>query len=262
MKRDPWEISEGEEPIAATAIHDGHELRPAVLELTGLADSDRLREEDPYTGVFAAVAGTRIVVRRSRFEFDLNRSRGRAIYLKPEDAWGLPVWKREPSAELVAASLGEYDAFYAAAHRLLSEMTRRFGRFVVLDLHSYNHQRGGPGAPFDDPEANPEVNVGTGSLDRARWGLLVDRFIGDLAAFDFRGRNLDVRENVKFRGGNFSRWIHENFADSACCLAVEFKKFFMDEWTGVIDPHEFEAIPQALTSSLSGLRESLQKIDR
>jgi len=67
---------------------------------------------------------------------------------------------------------------------------------------------------------------------------------------------------VKFRGGNFSRWIHENFADSACCLAVEFKKFFMDEWTGVIDPHEFEAIPQALTSSLSGLRESLQKIDR
>jgi N-formylglutamate deformylase len=141
-------------------------------------------------------------------------------------------------------------------------MKRRFGRFVVLDLHSYNHRRGGVDAPFDDPDENPEVNIGTGSLDRERWGPLADRFIGDLTAFDFCGRHLDVRENVKFKGGNFSRWIHENFADSACCLAVEFKKFFMDEWTGVVDPQEYEAIPKALASAIPGLRESLQKIDQ
>jgi N-formylglutamate deformylase len=261
VNSDRWEIREGQEPIAATAIHDGHDLRDEVLAITGLTESARLREEDPYTGGFTNVADTRIVARRSRFEFDLNRPRNRAIYLKPEDAWGLPVWKREPSAELVARSIANYDAFYAEAHRVFSEMERRFGRFVVLDLHSYNHRRGGPDAAFDDPQANPEVNIGTGSLDRARWGLLVDRFIGDLAGFDFRGRNLDVRENVKFRGGNLSRWIHENFPASACCLAVEFKKFFMDEWTGIVDRNEYEVIPQVLASALPGLRESLQKID-
>jgi len=262
MKADSWEIAEGPEPIAATAIHDGHALRKEVLELTGLAESARLREEDPFTGAWTSVAATRIVARKSRFEYDLNRPRDRAVYRSPEDAWGLSVWSRAPSDELVADSLGEYDAFYTEAHRIFSAMQRRFGRFVVLDLHSYNHRRAGADAPFDDPSANPEVNVGTGSLDRERWGPLVDCFMRDLTAFDFGGRQLDVRENVKFKGGHFSRWIHENFADSACCLAVEFKKFFMDEWTGVIDRREYEMIPKALGSAVAGLRESLQKVDR
>jgi len=262
MKSDQWEITEGQGPIAATAIHDGHELRAEVLERSGLTDLARLREEDPYTGALTGVVDTRIVVRTSRFEFDLNRCRDHAVYIEPEDAWGLSVWKEAPTAEIIERSLRGYDAFYAEAQRILSAMEKRFGRFVVLDLHSYNHQRGGPGAPFDDPEKNPEVNVGTGSLDRGRWGLLVDRFIGDLADFDFRGRHLDVRENVKFRGGKLSRWIHANFPDSACCLAIEFKKFFMDEWTGVVDRPEYEVIPDALASTLPGLRESLGKIDR
>jgi hypothetical protein len=156
-------------------------------------------------------------------------------------------------------SLEEYDAFYAAAHRVFSEMESRYGQFVVLDLHSYNHRRAGPDAAPEDPAANPEVNVGTGSLDRRRWGLLVDRFMGDLSAFDLLGRHLDVRENVRFRGGNFSRWTHANFPESACCLAVEFKKFFMDEWTGAFDAEEFEAVSRALSSTLPGLRESLRK---
>jgi hypothetical protein len=258
-----WETVEGDEPIAATAIHDGHALRPEVLAISGLSDSDRLREEDPYTGAWTSVvAGPRIIVRKSRFEYDLNRQRHHAVYRVPEDAWGLPLWKREIPESLVAQSLAEYDAFYADAQRIFSAMARRHDRFIVLDFHSYNHRRGGATAAFDDPVENPEVNVGTGSLDRERWGPVIDRFIGDLTAFDFLGRQLDVRENVKFWGGNFSRWIHANFADSACCLAIEFKKFFMDEWTGEIDPREYEAISRALAAVLPGLRESLQKVDR
>jgi N-formylglutamate deformylase len=191
---------------------------------------------------------------------DLNRPREAAVYRSPEDAWGPRVWSRAPSAGLVERSLREYDAFYAEAHRVFSAMQRRCGHFVVLDLHSYNHRRQGPGAPPDDPTANPEVNVGTGSLDRARWGPLVDRFIGDLTAFEFLGRHLDVRENVRFRGGRFSRWVHECFPGAACCLAVEFKKFFMDEWTGAVVAREFEAIPRALEAALPGLRDSLADV--
>jgi N-formylglutamate deformylase len=260
VKNKLWEIAEGQEPIAATAIHEGHGLRPEVRAIVALPDSARLREEDPGTGILATVASTQIVARRSRFEVDLNRPRDSAVYLSPDDAWGLQVWKRPPPAHLVAQSREQWDAFYAEAQRVFSEMESRYGHFVVLDLHSYNHRRAGKDAAPDDPALNPEVNIGTGSLDRKRWGLLVDRFTGDLSAFDFLGRHLDVRENVRFKGGHFSRWIHANFSESACCLAVEFKKFFMDEWTGRFDAEEFEAVSRALSATLPGLHESLHKM--
>lgn len=254
------EIAEGQGPIAATAIHNGHDLREEVEVAMALSGPERLREEDPHTGIWASVGATQLIAHRSRFEVDLNRPRDTAVYRSPEDAWGLRVWKQEPPDDLVERSLAEYDSFYAEAHRVFSEMEKRFGHFVVLDLHTYNHRRRGPGEPPDDAAANPEVNVGTGTLDRMKWGFLIDRFIGDMTAFGFLGRHLDVRENVKFRGGRFPRWIHETFPDSACCLAVEVKKFFMDEWTGKLAPEEFEAVPRALESTLPGLLESLEKV--
>jgi hypothetical protein len=140
-------------------------------------------------------------------------------------------------------------------------MQHRFGRFVVLDLHTYNHRREGPEGPSADPTANPEVNVGTGTLNRQRWAPVVDRFIADLRGFDFLGRHLDVRENVKFRGGQFSRWIHETFPEAACSLAIEFKKFFMDEWTGEPDRVQVEAIRRALQSTVPGMIGGLRKSD-
>lgn len=251
------QVAEGQEPIVATAIHDGHDLRPEVAERTALSDADRLREEDPYTGIWTSVVRTQLVARRSRFEVDLNRPREGAVYRVPADAWGLDLWQEELPADVVARSLEEYDAFYAEVDRICSELERRYGRFVVLDLHTYNHRRGGPDAAADDPEANPEVNVGTGSLDRRRWGGLVDRFMADLREHEFMGRHLDVRENVRFKGGYLSHWVHERFPESGCCLAIEFKKFFMDEWTGALSPEEYEAIPQALEATLPGLLESL-----
>ena len=262
MERKFLEVAEGQEPLAAMAIHNGHDLREEVAEAMALPDAERLREEDPHTGIWTTAVTTRLVAHRSRFEVDLNRPRDKAVYQSPEDAWGLQVWKREPPAALVERSLVEHDEFYTAVHRVFSAMEQRFGHFVVLDLHSYNHRRLGPGQPPDDAAMNPEINVGTGTLDRNRWAPLIDRFIGDLTAFEFLGRHLDVRENVRFRGGNLPRWIHENFPESACCLAVEVKKFFMDEWTGELDSEEFEAIPRALETTLPGLLESLEKVGR
>lgn len=253
MSEHPWEIVEGEGPLVAAAIHDGHSVRDEVAEQISLSEAERLREEDPFTGALTAVAETRIVVGRSRFEVDLNRPREKAVYRKPEDAWGLKVWQDEPSESLVDRSLDLYDSFYLEAHRIFTEKARIHGRFVVLDLHSYNHRREGPLAPPAPPEGNPEVNVGTGAMDRAKWSPLVEGFIRDLRAFDYMGRNLDVRENVKFRGGHFSRWIHESFPDSGCSLAIEFKKFFMDEWTGEIFETEHAEIFAALQATIPGM---------
>jgi N-formylglutamate deformylase len=248
-----WELHEDRSPLVATALHHGHDLRDEVAALIALDDHQRLLEEDPHTGGWTEVARTRFVVHRSRFEMDLNRSREHAVYRKPDDAWGLDVWRQPPPADLVERTLSAYDAFYAELHRVLAAAEAAFGRFVVYDVHTYNQHR------VDDPAKNPEVNVGTGSLDRRRWGRVVDRFIDDLRAHDFAGRHLDVRENIRFRGGHLARWVHGTFPDSGCALAIEVKKFFMDENTGELHPAVWRAVRDALAATVPGVLEELER---
>ncbi len=255
-----WSLQQGEGPVAAAAIHDGHELRPEVEREMSLSETDRLREEDPFTGQWTPICPTRIIGLHSRFEVDLNRPRDKAVYRTPEDAWGLKVWKGELPADVAERSLAGYDAFYRAMERLFSEMARQHGRFMVFDLHSYNHRRGGPDAAPDDPLANPQVNLGTGSMDRRFWAPLVDHFIADLRAFPFPGGGLDVRENVKFRGARFSGWVHETFPRTGCSIAIEFKKFYMNEWTGQPDPALLAAVGDALRSTVPGVTSELERM--
>lgn len=106
------------------------------------------------------------------------------MYLEPADAWGLKVWREQPSAQILARSLAQYDDFYAALRRLLVEVEEELGNFVLYDLHSYNFRRHEHG----DPAANSEVNVGTGSLPKDRWGHVAARFIADLRDHAFPGR--------------------------------------------------------------------------
>lgn len=254
-----WHQEIGGGPLVAVANHAGRELRHEVAQAMLLPDRDRLREEDPFTDQWTKIAPTRLVAFRSRFEVDLNRPRELAVYTTPEQSWGLQVWRSPLPSTVVESSLQQYDAYYENLRAVLREIERIHGRFVVLDLHSYNHRRGGPGAPPDDPTKNPQVNIGTGTMNRARWATLVDRFISDLSAYEFPNGRLDVRENVKFYGLNLPRFVHENFPESGCVLAVEFKKFFMDEWTGDLDRKLFEAIGDALASTVSGLMAELSK---
>jgi hypothetical protein len=93
--------------------------------------------------MWTTVADTQIVVKRSRFEFDLNRPREQAVYLSLEDAWGLSIWHTLPSEEIVVRSLAECDAFYATVQQVFTNLEQRFGRFVVFDLYTYNHCREG-----------------------------------------------------------------------------------------------------------------------
>jgi N-formylglutamate deformylase len=252
--RPPWTFVQGPSPVVAVALHDGHDLRPEIEPLMGVDDADRRREEDPFTGWLTGIAGNRVIAHRSRFEFDLNRPSDEAVALDPSHSWGLEIWDDEPSPSIVGRSRFLHAAFYSSLREMLDAVKARHGRFVVLDLHSYNHRRGGPDARPDDPEANPDVNVGTGSLDRARWGHLVDRFMSELAAHPL---GLDVRENVKFKGRYLAQWVHSEYADEGCCLALEFKKTFMDEWTGEADKDRLAALADALSATLPGIEEEL-----
>lgn len=238
---DGFSIMDRGSPVITAALHAGHELRSSLRPLCALDSAARLREEDPYTELIADVGTSMIVVRRSRFEVDLNRPREHAIYERPVDAWGLRIWS-EPLPETERAlSLAFYDDFYREAARLLDRTVSAHGGAVVFDVHSYNHRRGGPSADPGDPAGNPEVNLGTGTIDRRLWaGLLADtRACCSDAGFD-------VRENVRFRGGHFASWAHDRFEGSVAVLALEFKKTFMDEWTGEVDAPRLETLRSAL----------------
>ncbi|MFT2009658.1 N-formylglutamate amidohydrolase [Pontibacter sp. 13R65] len=250
----------GSSPLVAAAIHDGQAVRENISHLFALTAPERLREEDPCTAYWTSITDNKIIGLHSRFELDLNRPRDKAIYQKPEDAWGLQVWREELPAEIVQESLTRYDHFYESVKIMLSEIQEQHGSFVVYDLHTYNHRRDGADAPEADPAQNPDINIGTGNMDRQRWAPVVDAFIDSLSSYDYQGRKLDVRENVKFQGGHFMRWIHDEFPDSACVLSIEVKKFFMDEWTGKTDREQLEEIKQALEQTITPVMQALEQV--
>jgi N-formylglutamate amidohydrolase len=256
-----WNIEIGNSPIVGTAIHAGNRVRDSCRPLMCLTEADRLREEDPFTDLIIQDFPNRVVVHHSRFEVDLNRGRDEAVYVMPEQAWGLKVWSETPSPELVGESLAFHDSFYAALKRALTGIEGRFGRFVVVDVHSYNHRRKGADAKPMDPEQAPEINIGTFSMDRGRWSPVVDAFMEALRQQTLRGKPLDVRENVSFQGkGEQTRFIHQEFPQTGCAIAVEFKKIFMDEWTGAPDHAAIAELRRALSATVPVLEQALRDV--
>lgn len=256
-----WWGQEAACPVVAVAIHAGHALRDEVADLTAVPEARRFREEDPGTAEWAARFPTRLVAGPSRFEVDLNRPRDQAVYLRSDECWDLEPWSRPLPSEVAERSRLVHDAFYAVLAGILDRTQDRFGRFVVYDLHSYNHRRGGPEAPPADPAGHPDVNVGTGSLDRDRWGPLVDRFIADLGsvAVPYGDGHLDVRENVVFKGRHLAQWVHDRYPRTGCALAIEVKKFFMDEHTGQLDDELTQAVGGALAATMPGMLDELSR---
>ena len=244
-------------PVLVTSIHDGHYMRDELLELTALSTDERMREEDPYTGYLAEVSENRASSSVSRFEVDLNRLRSGAIYRKPEDAWGLNLWKGELTDELSDKSLEFYDEFYGKLKEHLQKMVQAYGKVVVLDLHTYNHRRNGPYAEAADPKANPEINIGDAHNSPA-FKELLGNYVTFLSQQEVNGKHPEVGQNVKFDGGGMSVWINENFPEEVCTISVEFKKTFMDEWTGVADVNHLNSLRDLVKNSIEYLEYELK----
>jgi N-formylglutamate deformylase len=246
--------------VVATSVHAGHDLRAEIAAAMVLDEDVRLREEDPHTDVIAAAVDSRVLTGRSRFEVDLNRPREEAVYREPADCWGLDVWADGTlSDDLTAGSLAVYDEFYARLGERLDAVAAR-GPFVLLDVHSYNHRRDGVDADPEPAEDNPVVNVGTGTLDSDRFGRLRDDFMETLSKQHVGGEPLDVRENVKFQGRAVSWFVHDRYPGVGCCLALEFKKTFMDEWTAEVDHDLLAETVRALGATVPVLEQALARL--
>ena len=230
-----------------------------------ISESDRMREEDPFTEQFVSDKENHIIQYTSRFEYDINRHRTKAIYEKPEDCWGLPIY---PNVSMTEAekemSLRKYDLFYATLDAIIDKQLRLFDRLLIWDIHSYNHRRQGAGAEFDPGELNPEIIIGTNNYQfiSAEWRPLVDKiqqlfiqqqFEGDFSNRATRESHLDVRQNVKFPGGFMSQYINHKYTGRVCCLAIEFKKIWMNEWTQEIDTECFDRLKKIFNVVCQGV---------
>jgi N-formylglutamate amidohydrolase len=239
--------------VIATAVHDGHELRPEMADLVAVDDQIRLREEDPHTGAVAGRFANSVVVHRSRFEVDLNRARDEAVYLTPDDAWGLDIWRRPLEHYEIDETVRLYDRFYVDLGRVLDRLVADIGGFVLYDIHAYNHVRSGPGEDPDAAAESPVVNLGTGSLPE-RWKTVADAFVESAREMTLDGAPLDVRENVRFKGRQVAAWVHDHYGEVGCALAIELKKVFMDEWSGVLHSDRLGQLGAALLHTAGPVR--------
>ena len=130
MDNQIWRVRRAPGPIIAVANHNGHDVRPEVAALSVLDATSRLREDDPFTGEWAEVVPTSLVAQRSRFEVDLNRPRETAVYLTPEDAWGLELWNN--NSKIVETRTGFYDIL-----RFNLSIPDRGMPYAICDLVQY-----------------------------------------------------------------------------------------------------------------------------
>jgi N-formylglutamate amidohydrolase len=244
------------EPIICTAIHAGHTIEPWLKKTLLLNEETCLREEDPYTDFFTIPCKNRIIADISRFQVDLNRNRDMAIYQKPDDAWGLNIREYPLTNAEMEKALIFYDSFYQKTREHVEKLIHKFGSIFVYDIHSYNHRRQGEEAEFDPQTDNPDMILGTNNMP-SKWFPLVDSIQAKLLSLDYYGSKLDVRQNVKFSGGHFSYWLHEQFPEHVCCIALEFKKIFMNEWTGLIDMHKQTRLREILWETYPVIRQFL-----
>ncbi len=225
---------------AGLAIHAGSRIREDLRGAFALSKAERRYEEDPATDRFLEGFPLQIIGRDSRYEYDINRERSRAIYRTPEDAWGSKVWERPLTPEERERSLAKYDEFHRLLDLTAGYLTGRNRTGIIFDLHSYNYQREESLPWYLDKK--PAVNLGTKPVNRALFGGLIDGFLDRLREIEIGGRPLPTAENDVFQGGWVSKRLSAEHYDRLLVLTVEFKKIFMDEKTGVIDEDVLEEL--------------------
>lgn len=151
-------------PVVLSVPHAGRDYPPALIEALGVPFEQLLPLEDRHVDRVALLARrseTMFVARRPRAWIDLNRGEherdaavdlgadpkalpGASLKLRgglglvPRRASGTTaLWRRRFSADEVDARIAEdYRPYHAALSTALQSAQRRFGRAVLLDIHS------------------------------------------------------------------------------------------------------------------------------
>jgi len=212
--------------FVCTAIHNGHRLRPALLDKCALSESQRLREEDPFTADFISNMPITVVANDSRYEYDLNRPTSTCVY---EEAWGQIVWSQPLSDVEKTRSLAKHGDFYTILGALYTKLETLHPQLYAYDVHSYNYQRPGMGDV-------PLFNIGTEQVNTQRWQKEIDQWAQGLDSFQLPGVSVRAAVNEVFQGRGYQATFVREHCANTLLLATEFKKAFMDEATGTPYP--------------------------
>lgn len=222
-----------------TAIHDGHQLRPDLVEKCQLNDAERLYEEDPFTGDMITSLPITLIGKDSRYEYDLNRAPETCVY---KEAWGKQVWTLPLSVEEEQACQFKHAQFYEVLGALINKLEQLHGSCLVYDIHSYNHLR----MPQDN--LPPTFNIGTEQVNKVRWGRVIKHWSKSLGMVSLPSTDTRTAINEVFFGrGYLATFIKKNFKNTLV-LPTEIKKVFMNELNG-------EAYPLVLNPLKAALKE-------
>lgn len=234
-------------PALVVAIHAGHSVRDELLPLMQIPEKDRLFEEDPATDRMIQGNANAIWGLDSRAEYDLNRPANKALPLKPEQFWGVQVYRVSPTPGMIRRSIEKYEAFYRFAGSCICVLLERFGFCVVYDIHSYNISR-----QVEKGIKNPPLfNLGTALLDRSRWGSRIDAWLLELSRIDISGIGTTVEENRVFSGaGELCRRL-TGWDPRILVLPTEIAKVYMDERTGILHDTLIDALGHGLHRAIA-----------
>jgi len=229
-------------PALVVAIHAGHSVREELLPLMQISEKDRLFEEDPATDRMIRGNANAIWGLDSRAEYDLNRPADNALPLKPEQFWGVQVYRVAPTDAMKRRSIEKHEAFYRFAGSCIRVLLERFGFCVVYDIHSYNISR-----QIEQGIGNPPLfNLGTALLDRSRWGSRIDAWLHQLGRIDIPGIRTTVEENRVFSGvGELCRRL-TGWDANILVLPTEIAKVYMDEREGILHDTLIDALGHGL----------------
>jgi hypothetical protein len=234
-------------PALVVAIHAGHNVREELPPLMQIPEKDRLFEEDPATDRMIRGNANAIWGLDSRAEYDLNRPADKALPLKPEQFWGVQVYRVAPTLEMKRRSLAKHEAFYRFAGSCIRVLLERFGFCIVYDIHSYNISR-----QVEKGIENPPLfNLGTALLDRSRWGSLIDAWLHQLGRIEIPGICTTVEENKVFSGkGELCRRL-TGWDPHILVLPTEIAKVYMDEYKGILHEPLIDALGQGLHGAIA-----------
>jgi hypothetical protein len=245
---------------AGIAVHAGNRIRSDLKGKLKVSAGDRYREEDPGTDRFIEKLPIQVVALDSRFEYDVNRSEEKAIPLTPEMAWGLTVWNGPLTAEEIARSLAKYREFHLLMDLVSTYLVKQAGssRAFIFDLHSYCYQREKKEPWFVNTK--PVINLGTEAISDVVFRESIDDLMLKLRKIRAEGRPVTVAENEVFKGGYLARRLSGQHYQKLAVFAIEFKKIFMDEWSGQFDLPVFEELVEQFGNVVADfVNDNLQK---
>ena len=223
-----------------TAIHDGHNLREDLRDNCLLDESERLYEEDPFTGALVKDMPITLTGLDSRYEYDLNRGEEACVY---ETAWGKEVWRQPLTEDQKNTSLEKHRRFNRVVVALAKKLQALHGSCLFYDMHSYNYVR-------RDESDTPAFNIGTEQLDMQRWGDVINHWNKRLNTIEMPGTAMRSALDEVFYGRGNLATVMKPWADNVLVLPTELKKTFMDELSGELNDSFFKELKEKFCKEL------------